>query len=154
MRRREDKQKMGKNKFCSFCRIAITLEHVSMYYNYNKKYVSNAQTLRKNMTPEERHLWYDFLKRLPITVHRQKNIGDYIVDFCIASANLIIEIDGSQHNRLENAGADRRRDSDLTQLGFTVVRYTNQDIHERFNTVCADIMKRTNVRIEDLKPPK
>ena len=48
-----------------------------MYYNYNKQNTSNARELRKNMTPEERHLWYDFLKRLPVTVHRQKNVGNY-----------------------------------------------------------------------------
>ena len=49
------------------------------------------------MTPEEKHLWYDFLKKLPITVNRQKSIGNYIVDFYISSADLVIEIDGAQH---------------------------------------------------------
>lgn len=49
------------------------------------------------MTKEERHLWYDFLKGLPVTIHRQKVIGNYIVDFYCASSNLVIEIDGSQH---------------------------------------------------------
>lgn len=58
---------------------------------------ARAQNLRKNMTPEERHLWYDFLKQLPVTVRRQKVLGSYIVDFFIASANLVIEVDGSQH---------------------------------------------------------
>ncbi len=43
-----------------------------MSYKYDKNLVCNAQELRKNMTPEERHLWYDFLKKLPITVNRQK----------------------------------------------------------------------------------
>ena len=65
-----------------------------MKYNYNEKLVPNAQALRKNMTPEEKHLWYDFLKRLPVTVNRQKNIGNYIVDFYISSACIVIEIDG------------------------------------------------------------
>ena len=125
-----------------------------MFYNYNKKNVPLAQELRKNMTPEERHLWYDFLKRLPLTVHRQKNVGDYIVDFIIASAGLVIEIDGVQHKLPEHAEADKKRDQELNQLGFTVVRYSNKDIHERFNTVCADIMKRVGVKMEDLKPVK
>ena len=44
----------------------------------------NARKLRRNMTKEERHLWYDFLKDLPIMVHRQKVIGSYIVDFYVA----------------------------------------------------------------------
>ena len=64
---------------------------------HNSKNVPNAQKLRKNMTPEEKMLWYQFLKRLPITVNRQKSIGHYIVDFYIHSHNLVIEIDGSQH---------------------------------------------------------
>ena len=68
-----------------------------MIYNYNKKLVSTAQALRKRMTKEEKHLWYDFLKHLPVTVNRQKNIGNYIVDFFIAEKRVVIELDGSQH---------------------------------------------------------
>ena len=125
-----------------------------MFYKYDKKNVPRSQELRKNMTPEERHLWYDFLKRLPMTVHRQKTVGSYIVDFMIASAWLVIEIDGVQHKLPEHAEADRKRDQELYQLGFTVVRYSNEDIHDRFNAVCTDIMKRVGVRMEDLKPVK
>lgn len=66
-------------------------------YPYNKKLVSNAQTLRKNLTSEERHLWYDFLKKLPMPVKRQKNIENYIVDFYIPQVKTVIEIDGIQH---------------------------------------------------------
>ena len=66
-------------------------------YPYNKKIVSNAQTLRKNLTSEERHLWYDFLKKLPMPVKRQKNIENYIVDFYIPQVKTVIEIDGIQH---------------------------------------------------------
>ena len=125
-----------------------------MYYNYNKQNTSNARELRKNMTPEERHPWYDFLKRLPVTVHRQKNVGNYIVDFLIVSAGLVIEIDGRQHKLPEHIEADRKRDQELNLLGFTVLRYTNEDIRNRFHTVCEDIMERVNVRVEDLKPDK
>jgi len=57
---------------------------------YNKKLVSNARDLRKNMTPEEKHLWYDFLKRLPLNVRRQHNIENYIVDFYIAEKKIVI----------------------------------------------------------------
>ena len=63
----------------------------------NSTLTGNAKTLRKNMTKEERHLWYDFLKTLPITANRQKVLGNYIVDFYIAAAKLVIELDGSQH---------------------------------------------------------
>ena len=58
---------------------------------------ANARDLRRNMTKEERHLWYDFMRGLPVRVHRQKVIGRYIVDFYIAEKNLVIELDGSQH---------------------------------------------------------
>ena len=64
------------------------------YNSENKKY---AQDLRKNMTPEEKNLWYKFLKRLPITVKRQHQIENYIVDFYIPEKKIVIELDGSQH---------------------------------------------------------
>ena len=120
-------------------------------YSYNKKLVSNAQELRKNMTVEERHLWYDFLKRLPIPVKRQKNIENYILDFYIPSAKLAIEIDGRQHKLVENREDDRIRDEFLNSLGITVVRYTNDDIRDRFQAVAKDILNRLGLGYEDLK---
>ncbi|MBQ8207962.1 MAG: endonuclease domain-containing protein [Clostridia bacterium] len=112
-----------------------------MSYEYNKKLVSNAKKLRREMTPEEKHLWYDFLKKLPITVHRQKNIGDYIVDFYIASSKTVIEIDGSQHYFPENSKADKMRDEYLSKLGIEVLRYSNKHINQSFEAVCRDILK-------------
>ena len=111
-----------------------------MKYNYNKNYVPLAQQLRKEMTPEEKHLWYDFLKKLPCTVNRQKNIGDFIVDFYIASKNVAIEIDGRQHDMPENNEKDRKRDFELSKLGIKVLRYTNENINKNFNDVCGDIL--------------
>lgn len=115
-----------------------------MIYNYNKKLVSNAKTLRKNMTKEEKKLWYQFLKNLPITVNRQKNIGNYIVDFFIAEKRAVIEIDGLQHGMKENKIADEKRDADLSALGITVLRYNNQDINQNFYAVCQDILLKLN----------
>ena len=120
-------------------------------YSYNKKLVTNAQELRRNMTAEERHLWYDFLKRLPVPVKRQKNIGNYILDFYIPSAKLAIEIDGRQHKLAENREDDRIRDEFLNSLGITVVRYTNDDIRNRFQAVAKDILNRLGLGYEDLK---
>ena len=125
-----------------------------MKYKYNQKLVSNAQFLRKNMTAEEKHLWYDFLKRLPATVNRQKNIGNYIVDFYISSACIVIEIDGRQHKLPEHYEADKQRDKDMRMLGNVVLRYTNEDIRERFNAVCEDIMRNMGIEVQDLKPKK
>ena len=102
------------------------------------------------MTKEERHLWYEFLKTLPIMVHRQKVIGKYIVDFYVASAKVVIELDGSQHYDLVGQQADEMRDAYLNALGITVLRYSNADINQRFSSVCEDIWNR--LTISEKKP--
>ena len=110
----------------------------------NSKLTGNAKTLRKNMTKEERHLWYDFLKILPMTVNRQKVIGNYIVDFYIASHKLIVELDGSQHYGDKGIENDTKRDVFLNSLGIKVLRYSNLDINQRFESVCQDILNHIN----------
>ncbi len=105
----------------------------------NPKLTANARLLRKSMTKEERHLWYDFLKDLPLTVHRQKVIHHYIVDFYIAEAKLVIELDGSQHFENEGQRKDAERDSFLQAQGLTILRYANSDINRNFRGVCEDI---------------
>ena len=111
----------------------------------NSKLTGNAKTLRKNMTKEERHLWYDFLKALPVTVNRQKVIGNYIVDFYIATAKLVIELDGSQHYEEKGVCNDANRDAFLNSLGFKVLRYSNIDVNQRFESVCQDILNHINI---------
>jgi len=105
------------------------------------KLTAYSRKLRKEMTKEERHLWYDCLKKLPVTVHRQKVMGKYIVDFYCANAKLVIEIDGSQHYQEKGIEVDRERDEYLYDLGLTVKRYSNADISQRFEGVCEDIYK-------------
>ena len=61
-----------------------------MERKHNTELTTNARALRKNMTKEERHLWYDFLKMYPVRFLRQKVIDNYIVDFYCHSARLII----------------------------------------------------------------
>ena len=105
-----------------------------------------SQQLRKSMTKQERHLWYDFLKKLPVTVNRQKVIGRYIVDFVVWSSSLaIIEVDGAQHYNEAGREADAVRDEFLASKGFTVLRYTNQDVNSNFEGVCTDILKHLGV---------
>ncbi|MBQ9802453.1 MAG: endonuclease domain-containing protein [Clostridia bacterium] len=111
----------------------------------NPKLTGNAQTLRKNMTKEEKHLWYDFLKKLPVTVHRQKVIDKYIVDFYCAEAKLVIELDGSQHYEPKGKEEDQIRDEFLQSLGIAVVRYSNLDIQKRFEAVCQDLLRRLSL---------
>ena len=103
---------------------------------YNKDLVSKAQLLRKNMTPEEKHLWYDFLKRLPIQAHRQYNIGNYIVDFYCAKIGLIIELDGGGHYTPEQAEKDNLRTKDLESIKLRVISICNLDIDRNFRGVC------------------
>ena len=91
-------------------------------YPYNRNLTEYAQQLRKNMTPEEKHLWYDFLKVLPFTVKRQYVVGNYILDFFISSKNIAIELDGSQHFESEAKKADKLRDLDLQTMGIKVIR--------------------------------
>ena len=110
----------------------------------NSKLTHNAKTLRKNMTKEERHLWYDFLKNLPVTVNRQKVIGNYIVDFYIATVQIVIELDGSQHYDEKGIRSDKKRDEFLNGLGIKVLRYSNLDINCRFESVCSDVLKYIN----------
>lgn len=108
----------------------------------NPKLTANAQKLRKNMTKEERNLWYNFLKELPITINKQKVIGNYIVDFYCAYAKIVIELDGSQHFEEQGKRYDEKRDEYLKSLGLTVLRYSNYDVNTNFYGVCTDIMKR------------
>lgn len=111
---------------------------------YNGKYIVLAQALRKNMTKEERHLWFDFLHDYPMRFLRQKVIGNYIVDFYCAKAKLVIELDGSQHFDDENKMRDNERDEFLSTIGITVMRICNSEINENFRGVCEYIENTVN----------
>ena len=111
-----------------------------MNKNRNAVLTPNAQLLRRQMTKEERRLWYEFFRLQPFTVKRQKVIGRYIVDFCIPSSMLIVELDGSQHYSMEGMHNDAQRDSFLQSQGYRVLRYTNLDINRNFSGVCEDIL--------------
>lgn len=98
-----------------------------------------AQTLRKNATKEENKLWYQYLRKYPVQWNRQKIIGGYIVDFYCKKANLVIELDGSQHFQSESMKYDQARTKYLSGAGIQVVRFTNSDINLRFESVCKAI---------------
>ena len=118
---------------------------------YNKKLTSNSRQLRKNMTPEEKHLWYDFLKRLPYNVHRQHNIENYIVDFYIAEKKIVIELDGKQHTSPQSRASDLERDLKLSDWGIRVLRYSNESIRQNFPYVTDNILQNLGLRYSDLK---
>ena len=106
---------------------------------YNRNMVQNAKNLRKNMTKEERHLWYDYLRNYPIKFSRQKVLGKYIADFYSAEAKIIIELDGSQHYDEEIKEKDMIRTEYLKKYGLKVVRIPNIEVNRNFKGVCAYI---------------
>ncbi len=120
-------------------------------YPHNKKLTTYAQELRKDMTKEERHLWYDFLQKLPIVVKKQYVIDNFILDFFIPSKKIAIELDGSQHYEPEAKDADRLRDAELMKYGIKVLRYTNFNVQKRFEGVASDILKNVGLEFADLK---
>ena len=107
-----------------------------MERKHNKKLVPIAKTLRKNMTKEERRLWYNFLRTYPVRFLRQKIIGNYVVDFYCAKANLVIELDGSGHYTEEGMQHDKERTAFLEEYGLKIVRISNTEIHKNFHGVC------------------
>ena len=107
-----------------------------MQSKHNPSLVPFARELRKNMTREERRLWYDFLRTYPLRFSRQKVLGKYIADFYCAQAKLIVELDGSQHFESENAEKDRERTAFFRQYGIRVLRIPNCDVNQNFASVC------------------
>ena len=105
-------------------------------YFHNKKLTPNAKTLRKNMTEQERKLWYCFLKDYPVRFLRQKVIDNYIVDFYCSKAFLVIELDGSQHFEETALEYDRARNEALEKRELRIVRIPNSEVNENFAGVC------------------
>ena len=103
---------------------------------HRKTLTPYAQKLRREMTKAEKHLWYDFLKKIPFTVHRQKVIGPYIADFYIAEAKLIIELDGSQRYEEEHQENDYFRDAFMYDRDLRILRFPNSSIWNNFSGVC------------------
>ncbi len=107
---------------------------------YNKSNIPLAKALRKNMTPWEQKLWYQFLRKFPVRFQRQKAIGDYIVDFYCAKARLVIELDGGGHYTTEQIKKDEIKTKELEGMNLTVLRVCNLDIDRNFFGVCEQII--------------
>ena len=106
---------------------------------YKHSNVALARNLRKNMTPWERKLWYEFLRYYPVRFQREKPVGNYIVDFYCAKAKLVIELDGSQHYNKAEQMKDKIRTEKLEEFNLTVIRIPNNEIDENFYGVCGYI---------------
>ena len=107
-----------------------------MSLEYNEKNITLAKNLRKNATPQEKHLWYDFLSKYEVRFQRQKAIDNFIADFYCKEAKLIIEIDGSQHYSMQGLQEDQYRTDILEGYDLKVIRITNQQIDKNFYQVC------------------
>ena len=111
-----------------------------MNYGRNRTLLNHARALRKNMTKEERHLWYDFLRCCSPRFRRQEIISNYIIDFFCYDACLAIELDGSQHCEPDVVAYDKKRTQHLQSLGITLIRYSNLDIQNNFEGVCEHML--------------
>ncbi len=120
-----------------------------MFLERNPDLTARARELRKNMTPWEKKLWYQFLRSAPARFQRQKPIGNYIVDFYCAAQKLAIELDGGQHYEMEAMRRDRYRSKELERLGVTVLRFSNLEIQENFPEVCGTILRYISFSGED-----
>ena len=107
-----------------------------MQSKYNSNLISKAKQLRKEMTKEERHLWFDFLRSYELRFTRQKVLGKYIADFYCARAKLVIELDGSQHYDPVNLKKDEARTDFLNGYDIKVIRIPNNEINTNFRSVC------------------
>ena len=122
-----------------------------MQSKHNKQLVPLARQLRKEMTKEERHLWYDFLRSYPVRFSRQKVLGKYIADFYSADAKLVIELDGSQHYEDGNMKKDGERTAFLEAYGLTVIRIANNEVSRNFCGVCEYIDSVVNQSLSQLR---
>ena len=103
---------------------------------HNKDLIRVAKNLRSNMTKEEKHLWYDYLKNYKVRFSRQKILGKYVADFYCAKANLVIELDGSQHYQEKELAYDKARTEYLSKFNIKVVRIPNNEVNKNFDGVC------------------
>ena len=112
-----------------------------------------AQQLRKEMTKEERRLWYDFLREYPVQFRRQVTCGDYILDFYCAKAKLAIELDGSQHYGPGQLEKDILRTKYLSDQGICVLRIPNNEIWHNLAGVCDQIHLEVQLRVGGTDAP-
>ena len=122
-----------------------------MNWKHNKQLVLTAQNLRKNMTKEERHLWYDFLRNHPVKFTRQKIIKYYIADFYAPRLRAVIEVDGAAHFTEKGLKSDVERTKFFQNRGITVIRFTNEEINTEFEIVCSKINEFIQSRLSQMK---
>jgi very-short-patch-repair endonuclease len=106
---------------------------------YRLRLKKPARELRRDPTPAERKLWYEFLRYLPHKFTRQKPLGSFIADFFCSRLRMVIEIDGDSHFSADGQHYDARRSQILAALGLRVIRFTNAEVMGAFEGVCQRI---------------
>ena len=113
----------------------------------NNRMLPRARELRRDMTPQEKKLWYQFLRHHPVKFYKQRIIDSFIADFYCASARLVIEVDGMQHYTEQGKAYDEQRTAIISRYGIKVLRFSNEEIDEHFETVKATIDAETAQRL-------
>lgn len=119
----------------------------------NNKLLPRARELRREMTRQERRLWYDFLRYYPVKIYKQRIIGNFIVDFYCSRAKLVIELDGNQHYTDDGVMYDNERTNILNDYDLKVIRFRNHDIDENFKWVCQAIDAEIKLRYSKFDKP-
>ena len=110
--------------------------------------INLARNLRKNSTPQEKLLWQIFRNHnfYGYEIRRQSPIGNYIVDFVCRDKKIIIEIDGGQHNELQNILNDNIRTEYLKSKGYKVIRFWNNEINENIEGVYLKLKEEFDIK--------
>ena len=124
------------------------MEHTPIKRNDNL--LNIARILRRNMTRQKKHLWFDYLRYYPIKIYKQRIIDNFIADFYCHKARLVIEIDGSQHYTKQGKFHDAERSKILEKYGLYVLRFSNSSVDQNFKGVCYMIDKTIKKRICNL----
>ena len=106
---------------------------------YRKSLTPRAQALRRDPTPAEKKLWFEFLRDLPQKFTRQKPLGQYVADFYCSRHRLVIELDGDSHYTDRAQRYDDERTTALGMRGVSVIRFSNLEVAENFEAVCGAI---------------
>ena len=108
---------------------------------YNPDLIDRAKEMRKNMTTEEKKLWYEFLRNYEHRFRRQHPVDNYIVDFYYADMKLVIEIDGGQHYSEGGQLYDTERSAVIESYGLKILRFTSTNVMNNFDAVCNEIKR-------------
>lgn len=104
-------------------------------HSYESHNTQNAKNLRRNMTEQEKKLWYCFLKNYSFKFYRQRTVNNFVLDFYCAKAKLAVELDGSQHYSDGGIEYDENRTNTLKRYGIKVIRFTNPQVTYKFKEV-------------------